>query len=250
MGFLPTAITHVKQEKTGDSCFGVSWTHDDRILCTTPSGLEIRDPVDLKLQKQHLDNNYRYSSATLCGSKLFITGFSSDFKKHTTFSGSLEQPTRSIFHSQVTVRPVPPTRVAVNKDHLVIIDHTNNLLKFFSTIKEEHRFDIQLPEGLLPHRLHLTSDAALVTFYGEGKLRKYALSPSPDPIWTCEGLEVPSGVTTDVSGCIYVAYLHDPIINIFSPEGQYLLTTQALFNLLRYGLVWVLNLVVAYYEGR
>jgi hypothetical protein len=90
------------------------------------------------------------------------------------------------------------------------------MLKFFSTINEEHQFDIQLPDEQNPYGVHLTSDAALVTFYAGGKLCKYALSPSPDPIWTCEGLEVPSGVTTDVSGFIYVADLRDPIINIFS----------------------------------
>jgi hypothetical protein len=95
------------------------------------------------------------------------------------------------------------------------------MLKLFSTINEEHQFDIQLTKQQDPYGVHLTSDAALVTFLEEGKLCKYALSPSPDPIWTYEGLKGPTGVTTDESGFIYVASACESTINIISAEGKY-----------------------------
>jgi hypothetical protein len=61
LDFLPTNITDEKQEKTAAWCFGLSWTHNDRVLCATRAGLEIRDHADLKLQKEHKADNHMYS---------------------------------------------------------------------------------------------------------------------------------------------------------------------------------------------
>ena len=96
----------------------------------------------------------------------------------------------------------------------------NKTLKVFSSTTEEHLFDIQLTDFQHPYGVHLTADGVLVTDMNGGKLCKYTLTASPEPIWICTGLPRPSGITTDELGFIYVCNTGTPIINIISPVGK------------------------------
>ena len=100
------------------------------------------------------------------------------------------------------------------------LDFVNKTVKLFSSINNEHLFDIHLSSIQRPYGVHLTSDGVLVTDYIGGKLNKYSLLPSDEPLWTFTGLHKPTGITTDESGFIYVAGLHSLEIHIIMPEGN------------------------------
>ena len=219
--FSPTTIEHVKTEKTADYCYGVSWTDDDRILCAQNQQVEVRHATDLRLDKTTAvkDSTWVYSSVQNREKFYFKVG-STTGKKYITYSGSLEDPTQRVLHSEEAENPSKITHLSANADYIASIDYVNKTLKVFSSTTEEHQFDIQLTDFQHPYGVHLTADGVLVTDYTGGKLCKYSLTASPEPIWTCTGLPRPSGITTDEVGFIYVCNPTKPIINIISPVGK------------------------------
>ena len=140
-------------------------------------------------------------------------------KKYITYSGSLEDPTQRVLHSEEAENPIQITQLSANKDYIASIDSVNKTLKVFSSTTEEDLLDIQLTKFQHLYGVHLTADGVLVTDLNGGKLCKYALTSSPNPIWTCTGLPQSGGITTNESGFVYVCNTNKPIINIISPLG-------------------------------
>ena len=221
LGLTPTAIEHVKTEKTAGFCYGVSWTGDDWILCAQNGQVEVRHTTDLKLQNTLIFPDIAsVVSASQCGETFLTKVTAPKTKKYITYSGSMEELTQQVLHSEEAETPSTITHLSANKDYIASIDFVNKALKVFSFTTEEHLFDIQLADFQSPYGVHLTADAVLVTDYTGGKLCKYALTPSPDPTWTCTGLPSPAGITTDGAGFIYLCNTRKPIINIISPVGK------------------------------
>ena len=81
-------------------------------------------------------------------------------------------------------------------------------------------FDIDMTDMGDLFGVHLIREAVLITDLHGGKLSKYALSTSPQPIWTCTGLQHPTGISTDESGNIYVTSTSAPTIYVVTPEGK------------------------------
>ena len=212
----------MKTEKTAGSCYGVSWTaDDDKILCAQNKQVEVRHATDLRLDKivKIKDSEWVWSSVGNCEKFHFKVGSATE-KKYITYSGSLEVPTQRLLHSEEAENPDQITHLSANKDYIASIDFANKTLKIFSSTTEEHLFDIQLTDFKHPYGVHLTADAVLVTDLDAGKLCKYSLTASFEPIWTCSGLPRPSGITTDECGFIYVCNTLKPLINIISPVGK------------------------------
>ena len=224
LDFPPPTIEHMKTEKTAGGCYGVSLTDNDRILCAQNEHVEVRHATDLRLDKTTTvkDSGWVHSSVGNCEKCYFKVG-STVGKKYITYSGSLEDPTQRVLHSEEAENPSMITHLSANKDYIASIDFVNKTLKVFSSTTEEHLFDIQLTDIQHPYGVHLTADGVLVTDSTGGKLCKYTLTPSPEPIWTCTGLHKPGGITTDESGFIYVTDVNGPMIRIISPLGEYIL---------------------------
>ena len=216
----PTTIEHVKTEKTADTCYGVSWTDDERILCAQNGHVEFRLAASLELDKTVILPDGNPSSATTIRQKLFTKINLYDHKKYITYSGSLEDPTQRVLHSEEAENPSKITHLSANADYIASIDFVNKTLKVFSSTTEEHLFDIQLTDFQHPYGVHLTADGVLVTDLNGGKLCKHPLTPSPEPIWTYTGLPKPAGITTDEAGFIFLCNASKPIINIISPVGK------------------------------
>ena len=214
-------MEHIKTEKTADPCYGVSWTDDDRILCAQNERVEVRHATDLSLDKTTTvkDSEWVWSSFGNCKKFYFKVGSTTE-KKYITYSGTLEDPTQRVLHSEEAENPNQICHMSANKDYIASIDSVNKTLKVFSSTTEEHLFDIQLTDIQRPCGVHLTDDAVLVTDSVGGKLCKYTLTPSPEPIWTCTRLPHPGGITTDEAGFIYLCNSDKPIINIISPLGK------------------------------
>jgi len=219
--FPPTALEHVKTEKTPWWCYGVSWTDDDSILCAMDKQVEIRQAGDLKLDRtlSYPDVEYVFSSVAV-GEKLYSQVTSSSGKKYVTHLGTIDNPTQTVLHSEETDNAVKITHLSANKEYLACIDYVNKTLMVFSSTNDTHQFTIPLTDLQIPLGVHLTSDAVLVTDHREGKLYKYALSPSPVRMWVCPGLPNATGISIDESGFIYVTSAYSPNIHIISPEGK------------------------------
>ena len=155
--------------------------------------------------------------------KLYTKTGNCETKKYITYSGSLDEPTLTVLHSQEDEETTYISHISANKEYVASLDYVNKTLKVFSSIDNEHLFDIQLTGMKRPYGVHLTSDGVLVTDFVGGKLSKYSLSPSDEPLWTCTGLHNAAGITTDESGFIYVTSTLLPAINIISPEGNQIL---------------------------
>ena len=131
---------------------------------------------------------------------------------------------QTVLHSEEDEKSTKIIHISANKEYVASLDIVNKTLKVFSSITNEHLFDIQLTGMHRPYGVHLTSDGVLVTDLRGGKLSKYSLWPSAEPIWICNGLlNKPSGITTDEPGFIYmyVAGTRSPAIYIISPKGKY-----------------------------
>ena len=218
--FPPTTIEHVKTEKTAGSCYGVSWTDDDRILCAQNKLVEVRHATDLRLDKTTTVKYFTvvHSSIGNCEKFYFKVG-SATGRKYITYSGSHHEPAQRVLHSEEAKNPNQITHLSANKDYIASIDYVNRALKVFSSTTDEHLFDIQLTDFQSPYGVHLTGDAVLVTDWKGGKLCKYSLTASPEPIWTCT-IPNAGGITTDESGFIYVTDLDGPLIGIVFPSGK------------------------------
>ena len=224
LGFPPTTIEHVKTEITAGWCYGVTWTDDDRILCAQNKQVEVRHATDLTLDKtlEYPGIDYVDSSAIVNGI-IYTQAKSCTAKKYVTCSGSLEDPTQHVLHSEEAENPTKISHLSANQDYIASFDWVNKTLKVFSSTTEEHLFDIKLTDIQHPYGVHLTADGVLVTDWTGGKLCKYSLTASPEPIWTCTGLPYAGGIATDESGFIYVTDVNGPIIHIISPSGEYVL---------------------------
>ena len=111
--------------------------------------------------------------------------------------------------------------MSANRQYLASIDSAHKTLKIYKVNNNpEHAFDIDITDMTQTFGVYLTADAVLVTDFAEGKLCKYALSVSSQPIWTCASLNAPAGIATDESGYIYVTSNESPKINIIPPEGN------------------------------
>ena len=195
----------MKTEKTADYCYGVSWTEDDRIICAQNKRVEFRLATDLKLQNTLILLDIEsVVSASQCGETFLTRVTAPKTKKYITYSGSFEDPTQRVLHSEEAEKPSKITHLSSNKDNIASIDFVSKTLKVFSSTTEEHLFDIQLTDFQSPYGVHLTADGVLVTDCPGGKLCEYALTSSSVPIWTCTGFFEPTGITTDESGFIYV----------------------------------------------
>ena len=164
----------------------------------------VRHSTDLQLNR--IIKFPGQSSGVLVDKKLFTSSTSSKEKKYITYCGSLDEPTQTVLHSE-------------EAEYVAILDYVNKTLKVFSSIDNEHLFDIPLTGIEQPLGVHLTSDGVLVSDFRDGKLSKYSLTPSEEPLWTCNGLREPSGITTDELGCIYVTSKNVPIIHLISPKS-------------------------------
>ena len=187
--------------------------------------IEVRQDSDLQLdQTIVLPKCHNIHSAVLdSGGKLYTQCASRQEKRYMTYCGSLVEPTKTVLHSQEDEKPNQITQISANKEYLASLDYVNNTLKVFSSINNEHLFDIQLTGMKRPYGVLLTTDGVLVTEVNGAKLSKYSLSPSAEPLWSCNGLHhEPSGITTDESGFIYVTSHNMPIIHLISPKGQHL----------------------------
>ena len=216
----------MKTQKTANTCYGVSWTDDDRIICAMSKKIEIRQAGSgLQLdQTTVLPKCHNIHSALVVGCSLFTKCMYSKEKKYMTYSGSLDDPTQTVLHSEEDEKSAKVTHISANKEYVASLDIVTQTLKVFSSFNNEHLFDIQLTGMQRPYGVHLTSDGVLVTELTGGKLSKYSLSPSAEPLWSCNGLHhEPSGITTDESGFIYVTSHNMPIIHLISPEGQHCL---------------------------
>mgnify|MGYP001797466232 CR=1 FL=1 len=182
--FLPTSIEHEKTQKTANTCYGVSWTEDDRIICAMNKKIEIRQAGSgLQLDQTNvLPKCHNIHSALVVGCSLFTKCMYSKEKKYMTYSGSLDEPT--VLHSEKHERPNDLTHISANKEYMASLDIVNKTLNVFSTINNEHLFDIQLTGMERPYGVHLTSDGVLVTDFIGGKLSKYSMSSSYEPLWT------------------------------------------------------------------
>ena len=254
MEFSPTSIEHLKTEEVTFYCNGVSWTEDGRIICAERDGVKIRRAADLRLEKTiNIPNAKGVISAVQYGASLITNICTED--EYITYLGSLDDPTHHILHrteresyeeteddkeeedneeseddeeaedreddeSEEEGEDYYTSHVAANENHMAIADTVNKSLKVYSSITEEHLFDIQHTDFNKPYGVHLTHDDVLVTDLETGILYKYTLTPSPDLIWTCTGLDGAGAVTTDESGFIYVADMEGLIIHIISPSGQ------------------------------
>ena len=217
--FHPVAIEHLKTEKVADYCYGVSWTDEGIVICSTSEQVEIRQPADLKLDRTiSIPNAEALFSTRQDGARFLTKGIIAN--KYFTYSGSLDNPTRYILHIEEAKSPSDISHLSANTDYIANIDFVNKVLKILSSVTEEHLFDIQLIGFQYPYGVHLTNDAVLVTDVRTGRLNKYALTPLPEPIWTCTELPSAGGLTTDESGFIHVTVGDKPIIHIISPSGQ------------------------------
>ena len=158
-------------------------------------------------------------SAVLVSGRLYTRCASRKEKKFITYSGSLDEPTQSVLHSEKDEKLNQIIHISANKEYMASLDFVNKTLNVFSTINIEHLFDIQLTGMERPYGVHLTADGVLVTDFIGGKLSKYSMSSSYEPLWTCNGLREPSGITTDESGFIYVSSMVSEIY-IISSEGD------------------------------
>jgi hypothetical protein len=183
--------------------------------------VEIRQAGDLKLDRtlSYLDVNGVNSSIAV-GEKLYSQAASSSRKKYVTYVGTMDEPTQTVLHSEETDNADKITHLSANKEYLACIDYVNKTLMVFSSTNDTHQFTIPLTDLQHPYGVHLTSDAVLVTDPSEGKLYKYALSPSPVRLWVCSGLPGAAGIDRDESGFIYVTSTRSTNIYIISPEGE------------------------------
>ena len=216
----PTAIDHVKTVTTKDRCYAVSWTEDNQALTVArKKGIDLRD-ADLEVTRNIMKgDNVIFWSARLFGSKL-VSIVSSDFEEsYTTYFGSLGNPTQTVLHTEGYDDELAYIRhPSINKHYIVHIEYTSNILKVFSSANERHLFDIKLRKLKELYATLITDDTVLVTDAGGGKLCKYNLSPSPDPIWTYDGLLEPSGIAVDESGFIYLTGFDTQTVHIICPE--------------------------------
>ena len=211
----------MKTEKTAESCYGVSWTEDDRILCAINEKIEVWRGTDLQLDRTTgFPEGHATHSAALVGSRLNTTSAFFEENKSVTNCGSLDEPTQTVLHREEDEKSTKITHISANKEYVASVDYVNKTLKVFSSINKEHLFDIQLTGMQRPYGVHLTSDGVLVTDFPGGDLCKYSLSPSDEPLWTCYGLRKPSGIMTDESGFIYVTSTGSHSICFISPEGN------------------------------
>jgi hypothetical protein len=183
--------------------------------------VEIRQDGDLKLDRtlSYPDMECVFSSVAV-GEKLYSQAASSSRKKSVTFLGTIDNPTQTALQSEETDDANQVTHLSANKEYLASIDIVNKTLMVFSSTNDTHQFTIPLTDLQIPCGVHLTSDAVLVTDLQEGKLYKYALSPSPVRLWVCSGLPGASGIDRDESGFIYVTSSISPNIYIISPGGE------------------------------
>ena len=227
------AIEHLKTEKVTDFCYGVSWTDVGIVICSTSEQVEIRQPTDLKLDGTiSIPNAEALFSTRQDGARFLTKGIIAN--KYFTYSGSLDNPTRYILHIEEAKSPSNIIQLSANTDYIASVDCMNEVLKIFSSVTEEHLFDIQLTGFQYPYGVHLTNDAVLVTDVRTGRLNKYALTPSPEPIWTCTVLPSAGGLSTDESVFIYVTVGDKPIIYIISPSGQLFPNISLMWNYSHY----------------
>jgi len=163
--------------------------------------------------------NWVHSSVAV-SEKLYSQVTSSSWKKYVTFLGSTDKPTQTVLHSVESDAANQMTHLSANKEYLACIDYVNKTLMVFSSTNDTHKFTIPLTDLQRPYGVHLTTDAVLVTDHQEGKLYKYALSPSSVRMWVCSDLPGASGIDRDESGFIYVTSITSPNIYIISPEGK------------------------------
>ena len=215
----PTAIDHIKTVTTTGRCFAVSWTEDNQVLVVTRAGIDLRD-ADLDVTRNIVkDDNIIFWSAKLFGNKLVTALNSSSERSDKLYFGNLKDPTKAVLHTEgYDGQLVYMRHPSINKHYIVHNEMTSNTLKVFSSANETHLFDIRLKELEYPFCTLIADDTVLVTDAERGKLCKYNLSPSPDPIWTYDGLLEPSAIAVDESGFIYLAAFDTHTVHIICPE--------------------------------
>ena len=149
----------MKTEKTAESCYGVSWTEDDRILCAINEKIEVWRGTDLQLDRTTgFPEGHATHSAALVGSRLHTKCESRKEKKYIFYSGSLGEPTQTLLHSEEDEEPTKIIHISANKEYVASLDFVNKTLKVFSSINNEYLIDIQLTGMQQPYGVHLTSD--------------------------------------------------------------------------------------------
>ena len=181
--FLPTSIEHLRTEKTASSCYSISWTEDNRVLCSINKGIEVRDETLQIKQTIKIQNQSYTFSAALIDNILYTHTFCNSNKRFSTWIGSLQDtPTQSILHTESHDAVSQITHLSADRNYVASIDYVHKLLKIFESTNAEHMFDIDMTYMGDLFGVHLIREAVLITDLNGGKLSKYALSISPQPI--------------------------------------------------------------------
>lgn len=130
--------------------------------------------------------------------------YSADLKKKVTLTGSTHRVYNRISVSEMVIV------AAVGDKNQLAIYHAK-------TLKHEYKInlvDITHPQGVCIYN----KCTVLVTDSGEGQISLYELKKDGKHIWTCEGLNSPSGICVDNSGFIYVACLGS--VMVITKDGE------------------------------
>ena len=216
----PVSVEFIRKEQTSDSCYGISRTAENKILCAIRGGIEIRS-ADLTLDKKINIPGYVCSAQLIAGGRLITNVHDYDNMRYCTYIGTETDPQQTLLH-EVKYEGAPYlSHMSATDNRIAVIDSVNKQLRVYSAAGE-YQFNIELADMKWPRGVHLLPDdsAVLVTDY-EGELRKYPLTAAAKPVWRCRGLDNPTGVRTDESGLIYVCSWSWRKIYLISDDGLY-----------------------------
>ena len=95
--------------------------------------IEVRRGTDLQLDKTiRFAEGHKVYSGTLVSGRLYTKCQSCNEKKYMTYSGSLDEPTQTVLHSEEDEDPTYITHISANKEYVASLDLVNKTLKVFS----------------------------------------------------------------------------------------------------------------------
>ena len=218
LSVAPVSVRYIREKKTSDSCWGVSHTSENKLLCAVNGGIEIRSQ-GLQLEQKIDMPSELHSAQLIAGGKLVSKVC--DFYNYSTYIGTETDPQQTLLHS-VKYEGTPYLSHMSATDHRIAdIDRVNKQLRIYSAAGD-HQFNISLADMKSPRGVHLLPDdsAVLVTDLHGGELRKYPLTAAAKPVWRHGGIIGPSGVTTDESGLIYVCSLSREKMYLIPQNGE------------------------------
>ena len=209
----------MKHQKTSGSCWGVCAT-GDKVICATDKGVEFRNS-DLGLEnKINAPGSFDSAQATSKGGLATKVYFSLK-GTHCTYIGTEDDPSGTLIHKVKYEGGAYASHMSATDKRIAVIDYVNKQLRVY-TNGGDHQFNIDLIDMKWPRGVHLLPDdsAVLVTDRTGGELRKYPLTAAAKPVWGCEALDAPTGITTDEIGLIYVCGHEQKIIYMINQKGM------------------------------